>query len=155
MKIEVKDKALFDLFVLTILIIVIITSFQYEWAASQFPLLFAIPLAVLFAFQLMIDLLPNTPKILNFMNAKGLFSSEEKANKENMTSWLAVVRVIMYWIFFLVFLNFTNYLIAGAVFVFLFCKFEARISYLKSLLIACGTVICVYLVFTMFLGIRL
>ncbi|WCK52312.1 tripartite tricarboxylate transporter TctB family protein [Aneurinibacillus sp. Ricciae_BoGa-3] len=155
------DRILFDGFLFLIFLTLTILAIQFQPLARELPLPIAL-IGVVFTFSLLLlDVFPNLQSKVN----KGVKQQEQGPEQESMiqdqvthqktaeTEWKNILRIVLWLIVFVVAVEWTNYKIATALFVFLVSWIEGRTAIRKSIVLSIGTTVFFYLLFDLCLAV--
>lgn len=148
------DRLLFDGFLFIIFLTLTILALQLQPLARELPLPIAL-IGVVFTFSLLLlDLFPNLQAKLNSVFKKELkgTTKEHQEAKSKETEWKNILRIVLWLLVFVVALEWADYKIATALFVFLVAWVEGRVSIRKSVLLSIGTTAFFYVIFDLCLN---
>jgi len=156
-----KGDAVFSFCLLIFLAVLVYSCFSYNPTARLIPLALGIFGLSFSGLQFLLEVSPAISEKLIFLKKEGdIFSVQEKAKSNSLqkddpteVNWLQVLRIFLWLLAFLVLLNFTYPLVVIPLFIFLFLVLESRERWIRSLGIAAGVGVFVYLLFSLLLGI--
>jgi hypothetical protein len=156
-----KGDSVFSLCLLLFTAVLVFLCFSYNPTARLIPLVLGLLGLLLLSVQLLLEISPAGSKNLMFLKDKGdIFSVQGKAQfYPSQTStfvkinWLQVLRIFTWLAVFVFFLYITYPLVVIPLFIFFFLSVEGRENWRRSLGLAAGTGVFMYLLFSLLLGI--
>lgn len=151
------DRLLFDGFLFLVFLTLMILALQLQPLARELPLPVAL-IGVVFTFSLfLLDLFPNLQAKLNTVFKKESNGTakeyQEAESKAKETEWKNILRIVLWLLVFVVALEWADYKIATALFVFLVAWIEGRLAFRKSVILSIGTTAFFYILFDLCLNV--
>jgi hypothetical protein len=155
------DRILFDGFLFLIFLTLTLLALQFQPLARELPLPIAL-IGVVFTFGLLLlDLFPKLQLKVNKAVKQQEQGLEQKSMKQDQvthqniaeTEWKNVLRIVVWLIVFVVAVEWTNYKIATACFVFLVSWIEGRLAVRRSIILSIGTTAFFYVLFDLCLSV--
>jgi small-conductance mechanosensitive channel len=151
------DRLLFDAFLFAVFVTLMILALQLQPLARELPLPVSMIGVVVTFILLLQDMFPNLQNKLSAVfkkhtneTVKGQQGTHSKVKE---TEWKNILRIVLWLIVFVVALQWTNFKIATALFVFLVSWIEGQVAIRKSVLLSIGTTLFFYVLFDLCLNV--
>lgn len=151
------DRLLFDGFLFIVFLTLTFLALELQPLSRELPLPIAL-IGLVFTFSLLLfDLFPNLQAKFNTMIKKQPNETakehQEGDSKAKETEWKNILRIVLWLLVFVVALEWTNFKIATALFVFLVAWVEGRVAIWKSVILSIGTTAFFYVLFDLCLNV--
>ena len=162
-----KKDTLVTLYILLIVGIFIIISFQYSNKARLLPLLVGLPLLCLSIFQLTLDTIPALSELKTNIENKNLLKNQEnvpkniaKQKKEeefetNKKENKARKEILLWLLCFMILIWITGFIVSIALFLFFYFNYYKIYKWHTNILVSIATSAIVYFIFVNLLNINL